>query len=352
MSFGFSAGDFMTAGLLIKDIIRSLKDSGGALSEYQELDRELHGLQRALDVIEHLQCLPEQAPMVNGLKVAALNCQFVLDNFATKLKKYEASLDVGRSRGRLVDGATKLKWSLMIKTDVQELRAYLSAHTSSLNMRLTIAGLSTSTAQNKSLQDSQSRIEHNLESAQVTLNSVNDRLGTQGSLLKGTSWMLWRLVNKITGDVVPQLKAILFIANRAWTSNIEILDRLVKMQTTSPDIDLRLTWAQSPVKFEDALGRVMPIPSEYNWEKVEAVIMAQFSTGPGHEKVFAGEYELYDSISGTTLSRDEYTDSPFFPGMTITMAIIIGQYAELERCPRPDCRSLEFVAAPMGSRAW
>lgn len=172
--------------------------------------------------------------MVNGLKVAALNCQFVLDNFATKLKKYEASLDVGRSRGRLLDGATKLKWSWMIKMDVQELRAYLSAHTSSLNMRLTIAGLSTSTAQNKSLQDSQSRIEHNLESAQVTLNSVNDGLGTQGSLLKVSSWMLWRLVNKITGDVVPQLKAILLIANKAWTSNMEILDRLVKMQATSP----------------------------------------------------------------------------------------------------------------------
>lgn len=352
MSFGFSAGDFMTAGLLIKDIVRSLKDRGGALSEYQELVRELHGLQHALDIIEHLQCLPDQAPMVNGLKAAALNCQFVLDNFATKLKKYGASLDVGRSRGRLLDGTRKVKWSLMMKTDVEELRAYLSAHTSSLNMRLTIASLLTSTAQNESLQDSQSRIEQHLESAQVTLNSVKDGLGTQGSLLKVTSWIMSKLVNTITRDIVPQLKSVVLIANKAWISNMEILDRLVKMQATSPNIDLRLTWAQSPVRFEDALGRVMPIPSEYNWDKVEAVIMAQFSTGPGHEKVFAGEYELYDSVSGTTLSRDEYTDSPLLPGMMITMAIIIGQYAELERCPRPDCTSLKFVTAPMGARAW
>lgn len=92
---------------------------------------------------------------------------------------------------------------------------------------------------------------------------------------------------------------------------------------------------------------MIPIPSEYNWDKVEAVIMAQFSSGPGHEKVFAGEYELYDSVSGTTVSRDEYMGSPFLPGMTITMAIVIGQYAELERCPQPDCRSLKFVTAPM-----
>jgi hypothetical protein len=27
-----------------------------------------------------------------------------------------------------------------------------------------------------------------------------------------------------------------------------------------------LEWAQAPVKFEDALGRVIPIPSEYDWD--------------------------------------------------------------------------------------
>ena len=33
-----------------------------------------------------------------------------------------------------------------------------------------------------------------------------------------------------------------------------------------PDPDLRHTWAQAPVRFEDALGRVIPIPSEYDWD--------------------------------------------------------------------------------------
>lgn len=78
-------------------------------------------------------------------------------------------------------------------------------------MRLTVAGLLISMAQNKSLQDSQSRIEHELEPAQVTLNRVKDGLDAQGSLLKGT---LWRLVNAITGDIVPQLRSIILITNK------------------------------------------------------------------------------------------------------------------------------------------
>ena len=28
---------------------------------------------------------------------------------------------------------------------------------------------------------------------------------------------------------------------------------------------LRYTWVQAPVKLEDALGRIIPIPSEYDW---------------------------------------------------------------------------------------
>lgn len=58
MSFGFSVGDFLAAGALITDIVTCLKDSGGAASQYQELMRELDGLQMALNKIEHLKETP------------------------------------------------------------------------------------------------------------------------------------------------------------------------------------------------------------------------------------------------------------------------------------------------------
>jgi hypothetical protein len=47
---------------------------------------------------------------------------------------------------------------------------------------------------------------------------------------------------------------------------MQIVEFMVRMQATGPVPDRRYIWAQEPVRFEDALGRVLPIPSEYNWE--------------------------------------------------------------------------------------
>ena len=141
MSFGFSVGDFLAAITLINDIVICLKASGGSASEYQELMLELDGLRLALTRIEHLKGSAKQTPAINSIKVAALNCKFVLDSFLTKLKTYDKSLEYGKTRGWAIDSAKKIKWELAMKTDVQELRTYLMMHASSLNIRLSTEGL-------------------------------------------------------------------------------------------------------------------------------------------------------------------------------------------------------------------
>ncbi|RSL54551.1 hypothetical protein CEP53_007403 [Fusarium sp. AF-6] len=132
MSFGFSIGDFLAAGKLINDIISSLRHSSA--SSYQELIVELHGLKRALDEIEHLECPPGQEAALNSVKVAALMCQYLLDQFASKLKKYER-LDVRLQHGdnsstsdRLKSWGRKVQWGVGMEKDVVELRAYIATH--------------------------------------------------------------------------------------------------------------------------------------------------------------------------------------------------------------------------------
>jgi hypothetical protein len=44
------------------------------------------------------------------------------------------------------------------------------------------------------------------------------------------------------------------------------MDMFAKALEHLPSPDLRHTWAQAPVKFEDALGRIIPVPSEYDWD--------------------------------------------------------------------------------------
>lgn len=141
MSFGFSVGDFIAAGVLIKNIVIALQTS--STSEYQELLLELHGLQRALDEIEHLNADPQYETEVNAVKVAALTCQYRLDDFARKLRKYE-SLGYPTSASAAEKAKLwrrKLQWGFSMEAEVQSLRAYLIAHVGYLNMRLTTLNL-------------------------------------------------------------------------------------------------------------------------------------------------------------------------------------------------------------------
>ena len=137
MSFGVSVGDFIAAGVLIKNIVSALQNS--STSEHQELLLELDGLRRALYEVEHLQADPHQETEVNAVKVAALTCQYRLDDFAGKLSKFDSLGQVTKAsrseRAKL--WRLKLQWGFSMEAEVQSLRAYLIAHVGYLNMRLT-----------------------------------------------------------------------------------------------------------------------------------------------------------------------------------------------------------------------
>ena len=143
MSFGFSVGDFITAGRLIRQVISSLRAS--SISEYQGLILELYGLQRALDQIERLKCQAGQEAAVNAVKVAALMCQHQLDDFAGKLKKFDSMDCNNGSRTsksqKLKALGQRLRWGFCMHEEVTKLRIYLIAHVGSLNMRLITQGL-------------------------------------------------------------------------------------------------------------------------------------------------------------------------------------------------------------------
>lgn len=143
MSFGFSVGDFITFGRLILHIVSSLRAS--SIAEYRELIIELHSLQRALHEIEYLECHPSQELAVSGIKVAALVCQYPLEEFAGRLKKFESLITGSAGHVSRVDKVKmwgkKLRWGFCMEEEVMKLRAYLVAHVGSLNMRLITQGL-------------------------------------------------------------------------------------------------------------------------------------------------------------------------------------------------------------------
>lgn len=87
---------------------------------------------------------------------------------------------------------------------------------------------------------------------------------------------------------------------------------------------------------------------------LEAVIIAKFKKGPGQEKVHSGDFELFNSYdSSDIVNESKFQSTGLLPGMRITMAIIIGQYAtDRTRCAKFTCKSLRFKEAEQGGKIW
>jgi hypothetical protein len=115
-------------------------------------------------------------------------------------------------------------------------------------------------------------------------------------------------------------------------------------------VDTRWTYFQAPLLLEDALGLKFPVPSEYDYGTLEAIIKHRFSVGTGSQDVQVGNYELFK-----TKRRGELIlpNTRLLPGTEITMAIIIDMPAsKQERCPMSRCNSPDVLAYPGGGMIW
>lgn len=119
--------------------------------------------------------------------------------------------------------------------------------------------------------------------------------------------------------------------------------------------DLRWTFLQDPVIVEDALGRKFPIPSEYDFALLNAIIEHKFQDGPGAAQVAEGDYEVMDARNRVQILS---VGSPLSPGSSLTMAILIGKLLDPnavytdESCPMPRCQSNTTTDFPGGGRQW
>jgi hypothetical protein len=195
---------------VLSNVVSTL--NGLAASEYRELQLELYELQRALHGTEHLEPLPGQEAEVNAVKVAALMCWYPLLEFQSKLKRYRRlsqgsqlkTLDVVKGWGR------KVQRNFCMSDEVQKLRAYIAAHTGSLNMRLTTLGLATIRVAN--------------EKAEQTDGPIQSRLEDQTALVSENTRRADSLYKLLAVQVLPQLQNLVELATKVWLSNLQTMD--------------------------------------------------------------------------------------------------------------------------------
>ena len=138
MSFGFSIGDFIAVIELVGTIIKAVRETGGASTDFRELVHELSALETALLSVQQCEIDEPQITEYRALILATLECQRTMDNFWKTLCVYQPHLRVDGTSSRLKSGWMKIRWATCRGKDVEKFRSQLRGHTNSIQLLLTI----------------------------------------------------------------------------------------------------------------------------------------------------------------------------------------------------------------------
>ena len=122
---------------LCATIVKALKDSGGSSSDYQNVVIELQSLQAVLAHLEALQPSTTNINHVNAIRGMALACKLPLQDFLSKIRRYESSL--GPFAKHSIQAASrKARWAVFVDGEVKKLRGMVTAKVVSINLLLAL----------------------------------------------------------------------------------------------------------------------------------------------------------------------------------------------------------------------
>jgi len=209
MSFGFSVGDFIAAGNLIHDVIESVQDVGGAKFEFQELTRELRGLETALQHLDKLQSdSSSQDRTIQSIKFAALSCRQPLEQFLAKIKKFDSTLDVWAKGQTSKTIVRKVQWGLGMRNEVTRLQGYLNLHIATINMLLAEHSLEKMSLGQQKAESDSFQVHERLGEARNIIESVGNTVAGQMALIQHTNSTMRSLMNLICGDFMTSWRSL------------------------------------------------------------------------------------------------------------------------------------------------
>jgi hypothetical protein len=216
MSFGFSVGDFVAVGKLIVEIISSLQTIGGAKSEYQELIREFESLNAALRHLDRLDHGATHSQIIGSIKYTALSCRVPLEDFLTKIKKYDRSLGLWSQSSRIKTVPDKVRWSFGRNDEIRRLQTYLNVHIGTINILLAEHNLEQMNLHGRKADVNAHQVRQQLDTTNVLLGKFDKHFSGQAMLLRGVHSMLGSLYSLVCGDMKTSLQHFCQVINKVW----------------------------------------------------------------------------------------------------------------------------------------
>lgn len=215
MSFGFSVGDIVAVGKLVADIISCLKDSTRSQTEYQDLVRELECLR---SVLVHLDRLVqnETSQVLDSIKYATLSCRRPLEEFLTRIRKYDRSLCTQSKPNPIREAIDKVKFPLGHGDEIRKLQTYLSVHIGSINILLAEHGFERISLAARESRADHLQIKQQLETTTSLLDRIHSNISYQAlAVSKGMS-MLEKVYKIMSGELQASVKSFGVMVAQVW----------------------------------------------------------------------------------------------------------------------------------------
>ncbi|KXS95844.1 hypothetical protein AC578_1195 [Pseudocercospora eumusae] len=311
MSFGFSVGDFVAALELVGTVVASLRESGGAKSQFRELLQELYTLETALLKVKQLDFEEEQRAEFIALTQAACRCQVTINEFWKRAKKWQKHLAPGAAW-------MKVRWSLFKSQELARFKADIAAHSQSISVLLAAMQMQRLDLQHHanwaSLAGLRDMFQQTMENCYQKLEQISTAVG--GTFMQGQK--------------ILHRTAIIF------RTNIQIFQVVCAIQTRLDHLPPQIE-RQQPVYMIDAVGRVSPFHLEFvrSAEALRAVLKSNFQKVPsGLRKIHSGEFIIHDATNGRHIDLTKDWDTCFMPGQRIDMRMVFRWHSRRrDACP-------------------
>ena len=176
----------------------------------------MSSLDSALTQVDKLKGQGDQAIAIAKIKCAALICRHPLEEFLAKINKYEKSLGLGNSDGKIKDAGRKLQYAFRKKDEVSKLRNYLTIHIGTINVLLLQQGLEKLDVASEMTDKNQEELRNRMKDSSKELGEVRGNLEAQALAIRENRSMIQKLFWMISGDVAAPLKSLSQTVAKVW----------------------------------------------------------------------------------------------------------------------------------------
>lgn len=264
--FGFSAGDFISGILLVKDLIQALDNAGGSSAEYQALRGELKGLETALNLLCNSNLSAWDDSHREAIEQTVQVCHGIIHAFLTQVAKFDAALTPSANASQHATVTVpawkatlrKVQWAFLKKDDVVRLRVELSAQTSILNTLLNQAQLRAHEVQHDLLKN----LHIQIALQQSQLQQIDNQLQQHSQLAENSKNEL-QSQNQVLSSLQREMTSTKSVIMLVWRLGKVVFEMIGSVQRNLGNpIPAQIT-LQQVATLEDALGRTAPLHIEW-----------------------------------------------------------------------------------------